>query len=75
METCERCGRAMSNDVSLGWERCIKSGNHSCVVVRAAYLRGVRAGVQVSKENVRVADVRFDWSDVDRAIEEEAPDE
>lgn len=80
METCDRCGRIVHREWNGNEaEFCFVENGEVCRAVRAAYLRGLRRGVEVAKENATIED--FDpggrrverhvrWDDVDVKVEE-----
>lgn len=70
VDVCPDCGRTTTADAGeiRGWERCIRTGTHSCEIVAAAYQRGRRDGID---EGVALVKSYIDmWpTDVDAAAE------
>lgn len=76
MTECPKCKRPIDTEAAPGWESCIRTGNHSCNIVAAAYHRGIARGVEIAKSNTYIGGisgtVRFmDWAYVDRAVAKE----
>ena len=70
---CERCGRRMTPYADVRDGECRLRGDTDCLI-HAAYVRGLREGVEVAKDNVAVGtlsngNVVTDWTDVDAEIE------
>jgi hypothetical protein len=73
MEKCDLCGTVLYPEL-----RHARDGV-ACAMFRAAYVRGLREGVEVARERAEPRLVhefypkaRIDWTDVDREIERRA---
>ncbi len=79
-DVCPDCGRPSERGDHEGMSWCILRGSHSCEIVRAAYRRGRRdgidEGVAIAKREARLHEGHVDplcmaseieWDDVDAA--------
>lgn len=81
MTTCEKCGRPKYNGDLDFINNCPRSthtnvvGTANCDIASASYKRGLRAGVELAKNEASAyAGLRgswIDWSDVEAALEKE----